>query len=146
MNNPEMIELKNKFILGLLIALVIAIPFLLLFSNKLTNFNSKVYNEIRKDKSFLVLFIDSPSCNNCNSTIKTLNDLDIKYYKYDIKKENDYTDILKELNIKEELVEVPALIYIKNGKMEANMMNISKTEDILDFLEFYNYVQEWCYE
>lgn len=142
MNNPEMIELKNKFIIGLLLALVIAIPFLLLFSNKLTNFNSEVYNKIRKDKSFLVLFIDSSSCNNCNSTIKTLNDLDIKYYKYDIKKGNDYTDILKELNIKEELVEPPALIYIKNGKMEANMMNISKTEDILDFLEFYNYVQE----
>lgn len=139
MNNPEMIELKNKLIFGLIVAIIIVIPIGLLFFNKLSDFNSKVYRELRKNETFLVLLINSNDCSNCNEISKILEDNNVSYYRYDILKQSDYADILKILDLDAEIVNVPALIYIKDGKMEANMMNITSTDMVMDFLSFYKF-------
>ena len=48
MKNEEFIELRNKFLLGILVALIVTVPFLLFFVNRYAANKSKVidaYNE-----------------------------------------------------------------------------------------------------
>ena len=44
MANEELIELRNKLILGVSVALVITVPFLFFFITRYSNIKSNVYN------------------------------------------------------------------------------------------------------
>ena len=78
MANEELIELRNKLILGVSVALVITVPFLFFFITRYSNIKSKVYKAYRAEKTFVIYVTDS-SCDKCSMVKNKLKNLDVEY-------------------------------------------------------------------
>lgn len=135
--DPELILLRNRFLLGLGVALIFAIPIALLFFNRFRSTYSDVYSAFRRQESFIIFMTDSSNCSNCSAIEQLLKEQEVAYYSYDISKEKDYDDVQRRIGITSSALKPPAIIYIQEGQMEANLLNISKEQDALLFLENY---------
>ena len=138
MDSEEFIELRNRFLVGLLIAGICSFLLIFLLTSKLGNYDSKVLKEINRKKTFFVLLTNSKDCSKCDNYLKKIDKLDVVYYNYDLSKESDYTDILKRIGLSENVVELPGIIYIKNGEMVANIMGIDDDEVFEEFIKRYS--------
>ncbi len=138
MDSEEFQELKNRFLLGLLIAGICSFLLIFLLASKLGSYNSKVLKGLNGKKTFFVLLTNSKDCSECDDYLKKIDKLDVVYYNYDLSKESDYTDILKRIGLSENVVELPGIIYIKNGEMVANIMGIDDDEVFEEFIKRYS--------
>ncbi len=140
MDNPEFIELRNKFLFGLFIATIIVIAGVLLFTKKFGDKRSTALEQINKNETFLLLVVDSKNCNNCRDLKSKLNSLNINYIQYDIHKSSDLDDICYKLGINKNNFTAPSLIFIKDGDKEASILDISNTEEMEIFLNSYGFI------
>lgn len=133
--DQEFIELRNRFIVGLLVALAIGALCLLVLFRKFV-FGSSTTRKIITDKTF-VIFVDNNDCTNCNE-IK--NYLDKEGVSYDVLMEGtkDTENIFDSYNILYDESISPAVIYVEKGEMVANLVNINSTEELSLFIENYN--------
>ena len=123
--DPELILLRNRFLLGLGVALIFAIPIALLFFNRFHSTYSDVYSAFRRQDSFVIFLTDSSNCSNCSLIEQVLKDQEVAYYPYDISKEKDYSLVQERIGIVSSALKVPAIIYIREGQMEENLLNIT---------------------
>lgn len=130
MDNPEFIELRNRFLFGLLIAAIIVIAGVTLFTNAFLPKRSSVITMINKNETFLLLIVNSNSCSNCREVEKRLKGINNSYEKYDIYNLKDLNSICSSLDIESSNLKVPSLIYIEDGKKTHSIMGISNLEDI----------------
>lgn len=137
MDSEEFTELKNRFLLGLLVASICAFLLIFLLASKLGNYDSRVLKGINNKKTFFVLLTNSKECSKCDNYLEKIKGLDVNYYNYDLAKESDYTDVLKRIGLSENVVELPGIIYIEKGKMIANAMDIDD-EVFNDFVKRYS--------
>ena len=98
MKDPEFIEMRNKFLLGLIIALIFSIPVFFIFKNKLV-VNNELENKISKNKE-VVLYINSNDCINCKKVKKYLDNNKIKYYTLGTSS-NKYKGIMNKIGVNE---------------------------------------------
>ena len=65
---------------------------------------------------------------------------EINYRSYDINKlsEDDYKKLLYNIKIDEDLFGTPAIVYIKNGVMYGNLINIKDTKVVEKFVKDYS--------
>ena len=110
------------------------------------NYKSTItYNEIKgmvdNKESFLIYYYNSKSKNKNNRNIKKyLDEEGIRYYNYnDIYVDKDeFNNFLKLINIDSKLFGTPAIIYIKDGKMYGNLINIDNKEIVEKFIGTYD--------
>ena len=83
---------------------------------------------------------DSKKCKDCAKIEKHLDGKSLNYEVYDVKKVGDssYKKFLDNLNIDSEVFNYPAVIYIKDGSMYANIININDTKVVDQFVKDYN--------
>ncbi len=135
MANEELIELRNKFILGVCVSLVITLPILFFFIVRYSSVKSKVYNAYRAEKTFVVYVTDS-SCDKCSMVENKLKDLDVSYIEYNLSKVRDKDLVISKFGVKESTLVAPSLIYVKNGVSMLNLLNISSEEEIDGFINY----------
>lgn len=135
MANEELIELRNKFILGVAVALIITVPFLFFFITRYSNIKSKVYKAYRAEKTFIVYVTDS-SCDKCSMVENKLKNLDVSYIEYDLSKARDKDLVIKKIGVKESTLVAPSLVYVKDGVSMINLLNISSEEEIDGFIKY----------
>lgn len=107
------------------------------------SFGTKEVNEIIADRKTQVIYVmnsDSKKCEDCAKIKKYLEDKSLNYEIYDVKKtgNSDYKRLLENLNIDDEVFNYPAIIYIKDGNMYANIINIEDTKVVDQFIKDYN--------
>lgn len=134
MRDPEFIELRNKFFLGIFIFLIFAIPIFFFIKNKLFISDSNITKAINNKNSMLILVVEN-KCNECKKNKNTLNDLNVNYYILNKDRERDYGTILKKLNLQEKEIIVPTLIYINEGNTYAYINNIKNGKEIREFIK-----------
>lgn len=134
MRDPEFIELRNKFFLGIFIFLIFAIPIFFFIKNKLFISDSNITKAINNKNSMLILVVEN-KCNECKKNKNTLNDLNVNYYILNKDRERDYGTILKKLNLQEKEIIVPTLIYIREGNTYAYINDIKSENEINSFIE-----------
>lgn len=135
MANEELIELRNKFILGVSVALIITVPILFFFITRYSSVKSKVYNAYRAEKTFVVYVTDS-SCDKCSMVKNKLKNLDVSYIEYNLSKARDKDLVISKFGVKESTLVAPSLIYVKNGVSMLNLLNISSEEEIEGFIKY----------
>ena len=136
MNDPELIELRNKFLLGIVIAVVFCTP-LFIFMNKSFGSNeSKIYKMMKQRDSFVVFTYDK-KCDTCDGVRKMLDENNLPYFELNIDKAKDLDKILKWLKINEDVVS-PGLIYVKDGFLGAYIFEIKTEDDVIDFIKLNN--------
>lgn len=133
MKDPEFIELRNKFFLGVFIFLVFAIPIFFFLKNKILISDSSLLKSINKKNSVLILLTEN-KCNRCNKSKEVLNKVGINYYVLNKDKERDYNTIIYKLELDKD-IQIPSLIYVEEGKVYAYIDNIKSEKEITDFID-----------
>ncbi|MBQ3511292.1 MAG: hypothetical protein IJA30_03250 [Bacilli bacterium] len=134
MRDPEFIELKNKFFIGMGIVILFAIP-IMIFLIK-TYGNSNVLNKINKKDSFTILVV-SKDCDNCSMVNSALKKNDVKYVKLNSSTNKNYEEIMKKLTIENKSNEFPFIVYVDEGIMKANLFSIESEKDVAEFVEYH---------
>lgn len=134
MKDPEFIELRNKFLFGMLVVVIFAVPIMIFLIR--TYGTSSVLSRINKDETFTIL-VTAKECSKCELVSDVLKDNNVKFYKLNSSTNKDYDEIMKKLEIENKREEYPILIYVKDGKMQANLFSINDKGTVTDFLEFH---------
>ena len=89
MKDPEVIELRNRFTIGICAAILFCIPAILAFNNFFGNNHSKPYKMILQKDNF-VLLLESKKCSKCDMVKSVLDSKGVSYFELNIDKDDDY--------------------------------------------------------
>ncbi len=134
MDNEEFIELRNKFLLGMVVSLIIVIPFLFLFINRYTGVKSSVYKAYKSNETFVVLITNTEKKSECQKIKKILKDSDVSYLEYNLDKAKDRDLVIPLFGIAEKKIQVPALFYVKDGKTVMYTLEVTGEEKVSSFI------------
>ena len=109
-------------------------------NNSVHRVSSKDIKKVYDDKKTILLYVEDSNSNNCKKCDEVKNYLDSKkvdYVLYDVSKsgDKDYKKMLDVYGIDINSFKKPALLYIKDGNMYSNIINISNTGIIDQFLK-----------
>lgn len=144
MKDPEFIMLRNRFLLGLAIALLIAVPVLLLVINRYGNTSTNLEKKIKNKETFVVI-LTKDKCEQCRDVEevlqeKVVDEKKINYIKIDFYKSEKIGELLdKEYYLNTDKLTFPILMYYEKGKMDSYLENVSANEDLDKFIERFIY-------
>ena len=126
----------------IVISILVIGVILLIMNSKVLVKNEADIEKIKKDKQDAIVYVensDIKKCEKCKEIKKYLDDKNINYSIYDAKKHSkkEYEKMLIELNINPEDFNYPAVMYIKEGEMYANIINIADTKNVENFIKSY---------
>lgn len=132
--DSESKDIKNKLLLGIFFVIVFGSLLLVLIYRKFI-FGTQVTRNRLLNKSFVV-FVDGDNCNNCTNIKNFLSNKNVEY-EIVLENNDDAIEMFKDYGIIYDKSISPAVIYIKKGKMEANLVNITNTEELDLFIDNY---------
>ena len=139
MRDPEFVEMRNKFIIGMAVLILFGIPFLIFITRKFMVETSPIIKGIDNAESMIVL-VEKADCSNCKMVNDTLNEYGIKYRKINSSSDRNYGKILHKLDITKTDIDEPTLMFIYEGKFYAALVSIKSEEDVVNFLITYGYL------
>lgn len=137
MRDPEFVQLRNRFLLGVVISLCLAVPLILFFYK--SYMGSSAINKINKKEDF-VLLITSNDCSECKKVGDILENNDVKFSKMNVSITKDSNLVMKKLGITNNREVYPIVVYIKSGKMVANLYVENNEKEVEEFLKFHKIV------
>ena len=136
---------KQVIILFVVILLVILGIFLVLNSvgnteKKVDSANIETIMKNGETKLIFVMSSDKSKAGKSNDIKKYLDDKKINYVTYDVSKysKKDYQKMLQDLSINPSDFGYPAVIYIKDGKLYSNVINLDDTKVVDTFIKDYD--------
>ncbi len=129
-------ELLNRIKIGLIFILVVVIAFTIFIYKKFGAEDSNVLAKLSKNDNVNILVVQN-KCPKCNEIKKILRNNNIDYVILNIDKDKYYNTILKKLEMTKKDITVPSLIYVKDKKVYATLVDISE-EELLGFIDNYN--------
>ena len=142
----KILENKKLILLigGVIIIIVLTIVIALIIA-KSNNKNKIGYEDIESivnnKQDVLIFYYNSKSDNKYNIKVREyLTKERIKYFEYNdaIVSDNEYNKFTTLLGIDKSLFKPPALIYIKKGKMNGNIINIDSIQVVQNFVKNYD--------
>ena len=131
-------ELKNKIIIGIVVGIIIVSVLTIIFINKFSIHEPRIVKSIKNDSEVVLLFEDR-NCNDCSDINNVFTELKVKkYLVYKDNNKTDYDKIIKQLGISEEEIISPTIIYVKENKMVANLVEIKEVDKLQVFLDNYD--------
>lgn len=145
LNKVKDFIIRRKYIFIIVLVLLILLVILISISNSGTSTITykEIKNMMEEKETFIVYYYNSKSSNKYNRKIKNLlEDNDINYYLYDDKKvdKEEYNNFTSLLGIDKNLFGTPAIIYIKDGEMYSNLININNIDSYNKYIEDYDLV------
>ncbi len=133
---------ERMILVGISIILIIGTILIIIFSNSKKE-NTRNIEELVSQNEEAVIFVensDSKKCKNCKKIKKYLNKSKIEYVLYDkrIRTNDEYIKMLQSLSINPSSFHYPAIIYVKNGKAYADLINIKDPNKIDKFIKKYD--------
>lgn len=141
MRNPEFIELRKKITLGIIIVLLISIPFLIFITKKFMVETSPIIKGINENKTMLVL-VEKVDCETCKDIENIIDSYGVKYYKLNSQSDRSYLTIIYKMGITRKDIVEPTLVYINEGKYYASLPSVNSAEDVKSFLLIYGFIDE----
>lgn len=145
LNKKEMDKKKNIIIIVVVIVLAIVLGIIFVTRRKSeSEEKQKVdFSQIIEKAETKVVFIgssDKEKCKNCDKMKDYLDSKKINYLVYDVEdySNKEYTATLKSIEINPPDFGYPAVVYMKDGKLYANVINLSDTSNLEKFIETYD--------
>ena len=139
MRDPEFIEMRNRFILGMVVLILFGVPFLIFITRKFMVETSPIIKEIDSSETMLV-YVEKANCSNCKEVEDMLKSYGIKYNKINSSGDRNYANVLNKLGITTTDIDEPTLLYIEEGKFYAALVSIQTEEQLASFLVSYGYL------
>lgn len=126
---------KEKQIGLVIVGLVIVVAlFTLIMTKGLSKENSPTMRKINKEEKALVLAYNSEE--NDISIKKYLSQEKVSYISLDSNKNRDYDHVIEVLGLDKDTIQLPALIYVEEGKAVAYLYQMTE-EETSKFLDYY---------
>lgn len=129
-------------VVGLII--VIILLFILFGGSKKGNGEKQKINvsnivEKAETKVIFVESSDSKKCKNCSAIKNALSKKNVNFIIYNVENysEKEYSEDLKKMEINPDDFGYPAIIYMKDGRLFANQINIEDTKVVDSFVDSY---------
>ena len=139
---------KENNMIGILVALIIlvlcVVAVILFINNKKNDMvkNSDIENIIKEGKTAIIYVenSDSKKCEKCSDIKKYLNEEKINYEIYDVNTNTskEYKKMLQTLTVNPSDFNYPAVIYIKEGRIYSNIINVNDTKIVKQFIKDYD--------
>lgn len=136
---------KQVIILLSIILLVVIVTYLILksFDSTESKVNTTNIETIMKNGETKIIFVmssDKSKAKDSDKMQKHLDSKNINYVTYDVSKysKKEYEKMLQDLSINPSDFGYPAVIYIKDGKLYSNIINLSDTRVIDTFIKDYD--------
>ena len=136
MRDPEFIKLRNTFFIVLGIIILFVIPIFFFIKNKLLPDDPEIFKRINK-KEDIVLLVVSDDCKKCNKYSKYLEKNGIKYTKINRDRQRMYEKIIRKIQISNDDIISPTLIYVKEGIFYSSLVDIKNEKELTSFVENY---------
>lgn len=127
MKDPEFMELKRRFLLGIGIIVLFAIPSFFIIHNKLLTPQSTILEKIQKEESITLLIIQK-KCADCKEVQKQLKKAKIDYLSLNQDTDKNYQKILRVLNINPKEIHPPTIVRIQEGKTTSIFQDMDEEE------------------
>lgn len=146
MENKSNKENKIIGILILTIILVVCVVAAILYLNNnnktIVVKNGDIKSIINEGKTAIIYVenSDSKKCKNCEEIKKYLDSKEINYLLYDVKKnsKDNYKEMLQNLTINPNDFGYPGVIYVKEGVIYSDIINIKDVKVVEQFIKEYN--------
>ena len=139
--------MKNKKIFVLvLIILVVLMVFKVAIKSVEEKENEKTKADIStiiKNKETKIIYVgssNSKKCKKCNDVVNYLKKENIEFVSYDVEdySNKEYEKMLRTIEINPNDFGYPAVIYIRNGKLYSNVININDLKSVETFIKDYD--------
>ena len=138
MKDSEFIELKNRFLVGIGISLLIGIPIFIFYLIRLDFIAPNIVKKIENQDSFFLL-VEEKNCKKCREVKQKLSQLKVDYKVVSTEESNLYNKILDKLGEQEKNFPPPTIIYIEEGSLLASLPDVQSENDLLEFIS--NYIE-----
>ena len=139
---------KENNMIGILVALIIlvlcVVAVILFINNKKNDMvkNSDIENIIKEGKTAIIYVenSDSKKCEKCSDIKKYLTEEKINYEIDDVNTNTskEYKKMLQTLTVNPSDFNYPAVIYIKEGRIYSNIINVNDTKIVKQFIKDYD--------
>ena len=140
-------EINKHYVIGGVCLVFVIVVVGMLIGNTYSigdNISIEEINSIINNKENSVIYILNSKSNNMNNTniLNYLNDNGINFSVYDVSKvdRDEYNTFLSIFDIDNKLFNVPAIIYIREGIMFANIINIDDVRIVETFVNDYDLI------
>lgn len=147
LNKKEKMDQTNKkiMILVIIILVVIAGVFVIIrtMENAAIEGKKADIETIIKEGQTKIIYVmnsDESKCKKCDEIQKYLEDQKINYLTYDVSEysEKEYKKMLQTVSINPSDFGYPAVIYIRDGKLYSNVINLTDTKPLETFIKDYD--------
>ncbi len=124
----------------IVVVLVVMISLNLIRGNKIEKINVSKIIENAETKLIFVENSDKSKCKKCSTIKKYLDSEKINYVTYDVSmySKKEYNEMLKTVEINPDDFGYPAVIYLKEGRLYADVINLEDTKPVEDFIKTYD--------
>lgn len=136
---------NRHIVIGSIVILLVIILSITLIGNTFSIGDNITINEVEdiisnKEDTVIYVFNTNSSNKHTSKILNHLKDKDINFRVYDVSKveSDEYKKILEIFSINSEIFNYPAIIYIKDGVMFANIINIEDLNVVDKFIEDYD--------
>lgn len=144
LNKKEMEKKKTIIIIAVVVVVLIALIIFLANRSKEQMEEKQKANvsEIIEKAQTKVVYVESSDekkCSKCKDIKKYLDDKNINYLVYDVEDHSnkEYIETLKKLEINPSDFGYPAVVYIKEGRLYSNVINLTGTSALENFIKTY---------
>ncbi len=141
-------EKKENKVIGILILTIVlvicVVAGVLYFNlNKTDYIKTSDVKKIIKEGKTAIIYVEnsnSKKCKNCKELKEYLDSKDINYVLYDVNKNSkgSYKEMLQNLTINPNDFGYPGVIYVKEGQIYSDIINIKDTKVVEQFIKEYN--------
>ncbi len=135
MEEKELKEQIKKIVIVVVAAILFTTALTFVFINKFGAKEISVNKLIDKNKELYVLVINKKT-KNVKEIEEVLKEKELTYTVVNKDQELHYNDFLKKLSITDEDIIEPTIIYVLDKKANSILVNIKKTDDLNNFLEY----------
>ena len=133
-DDEELKSLLQRLGKGIIVLIIFTILLIIFLVRKFYLNETKLIQDINNKKDIYIL-VDDNKCSNCEEIKRILKDNSIDYYEINIDKSHDYKDMLSALEITDNEIDTPTILYVSKGKFTSSIVDI-KDEDVINkFIE-----------
>lgn len=131
--NEDFIKFRNSILVALAVTLICVAAVIVLFGNGLSG--GPVNKKMKNKESFLI-YITQDDCSDCAKIRKFLKDKNVTFEEID-EHSQQAKKIFKTYDFVTDESVSPAVIYVKKGKIYSNLVNLSDTDELGEFVDYY---------
>lgn len=120
-------KLVKKFIIGLIVVIIFAIPTVIFLINKFIYNDSSIIKKVNNKETFMILVKDY-SCNNCIEIKNIIEDNNYDCVELNSYEENKYKNVLNKIDLSLSDIKTPSVIYVDKGKVYSFLVDVKISE------------------